>query len=67
MTISPDNDGTISIPNDWSEILTASSYDNNKEVFSSVVDYYVNKNKLLPTERGPLQMNMSSLKWMIEK
>ena len=67
MTLSSDNNGTISVSNDWAEIFTATSYDDNKEVFSSVVDYYVDKKKLLSTERGPLQLNLGSLRWMIEE
>ena len=61
------NDETIKIPFDWAEIFTVIGYDDNKEVFGSVVDYYVNKKKLLPTEQGPLQLNLGSLKWMIEE
>lgn len=65
MTLSPDNEGTIRVPNDWTEILTASSHDDGT-IYKAVVDHY-KENTINPSEQYPLQFNAKSLEWMIEK
>lgn len=65
MTLSSDNNGTISIPLDWTEILTTTSYDDGS-IYKAVVNHY-KENTINPTERCLLLCNAKSLEWMIEE